>query len=128
MFIRFSTISEKEKLTKAKASSDNSMEKRKEKKSEDGRIDTNIVYDDHQNKAKLTDPEYRKALIAEVEKQRKEREENAKRKQNPQITKREDILEQILKLSGIKKGSASEKFVFKNLFLQTIFAGSYARN
>jgi len=91
----------------------------KENKSEDGRINTKAVYDDSQNKAKLTDPEYRNALVAEVEKQRKEREENKKTKQSPQTTKREDILEEIMKLSGIKKGSTNEKFVLKRFNLTT---------
>ena len=86
-----------------------SMEAPKEKKSEDGRIDTKAVYDDSQNKAKLTDPDYRDALIAEVEKQRKEREEMTKTKQSPQELKREEILREILKLSGLKKGSPTEK-------------------
>ncbi|CBY35483.1 unnamed protein product [Oikopleura dioica] len=104
-----STISEKQKIAKEKASNVKSMEAPKENKSKDGRINTKAVYDDSQNKAKLTDPEYRNALVAEVEKQRKEREENKKTKQSPQTTKREDILEEIMKLSGIKKGSTNEK-------------------
>merc|ERR1719468_715449 len=87
----------------------------KKKNSEDGRIDTKAVYDDSQNKAKLTDPEYRNALLAEVEKQRKEREEQTKMKQTPEKTKQDDIIEQILKLAGIKKGSASEKKLLKEL-------------
>jgi len=94
---------------------DQIMDAPKKKNSEDGRIDTKAVYDDSQNKAKLKDPEYRNALLAEVEKQRKEREEQTKGKQTPQKTRKDDIIEQILELSGIKKGSATEKKLLKEL-------------
>jgi hypothetical protein len=84
--IRFSSFSEQQKQAKEKSSNVKSMDAPKKKNSEDGRIDTKAVYDDSQNKAKLTRAEYKTELLAEVEKQ-------------------------ILKLAGIKKGSPNEKFV-----------------
>ena len=94
-------------MAKQKGSTVKSFEK--PQKSQDGRIDTKAVYDDSQNKKKLTDPDYRDALIAEVEKQRKEREELKDKKQVQKKTERELIIEDILNLAGIKKGSPSEK-------------------